>query len=310
MHVFVNIVPQNQLDWACLSTLVGELTSQHFADASFNLQLPADQTLTPKQQHQTTVWGLTVNNSQTALVPHNYLINLRETDHVLPGALHQWAQVMAKHTGSPISLAAFDLSEDLDTQIMAYVADHQESGLQQTYRQLATTTIDDPDERLLTLWSLQSYSVQTNLQNIRQMTQRIRPTGILLPTERLTPALPLTSTAQAFAVLRQGTDIVRLHVPTIQRAMWAEVTPTAWLDELTQIDATQLDVMWQPAYMAYVQRQLNFLLTVAGRKQLSKQAHTTLMIRIKQLITGPTHRWSRLGLLQLVSPRLAHQLFY
>lgn len=310
MHVFVNIVPQSQLDWACLSTLVGELTSQHFADASFNLQLPADQTLTPEQQHQAAAWGLTINHSQTALAPHNYLINLRETDHVLPGALHQWAQVMAKHTGSPISLAAFDLSEELDTQIMAYVADHQESGLQQTYRQLATTTIDDPDERLLTLWSLQSYSVQTNLQNIRQMTQRIRPTGILLPTERLTPTLPLVSTAQAFAVLRQGTDIVRLHVPTIQRAMWAEVTPTVWLDELTQINTDQLDVMWQPAYADYVQRQLNFLLTVAGRKQLSKQAHTTLMTRIKKLITGPTHRWSRLGLLQLVSPRLAHQLFY
>ena len=92
--------------------------------------------------------------------------------------------------------------------------------------------------------------------------------------------------------------------------MWAEVTPTVWLDELTQIDSTQLDVMWQPAYTDYVQRQLNFLLTVASRKQLSKQAHTTLMTRIKKLITGPTHRWSRLGLLQLVSPRLAHQLFY
>ncbi|MCT4486910.1 hypothetical protein [Levilactobacillus parabrevis] len=310
MHVFVNIVPQNQLDWACLSTLVGELTSQHFADASFNLQLPADQALTPEQQDQVVAWGLTVNQLQPTLTPHNYLINLRETDHVLPGALHQWAQVMAKHTGSPISLAAFDSSEDLDAQIMAYVADHQESGLQQTYRQVATASIDDPDERLLTLWSLQSYSVQTNLQNIRQMTQRIRPTGILLPTELLTPTLPLVSAAQAFAVLRQGTDIVRLHVPTIQRSMWAEATPIAWLDELTQVDTAKLDVMWQPAYTDYVQRQLNFLLTTASRKQLSKQAHTTLMTRIKQLITGPTHRWSRLGLLQLISPRLAHQLFY
>lgn len=310
MHVFVNIVPQSQLDWACLSTLVGELTSQHFADASFNLQLPTDQTLTPEQQHQASAWDLTVNQSQSALAPHNYLINLRETDHVLPGAFHQWAQVIANHSGSPISLSAFDLSEDLDTQIMAYVADHQESSLQQTYRQLATTTIDDSDERLLTLWSLQSYSVQTNLQNVRQLTQRIRPTGVLLPTERLTSTLPLVSAAQAFAVLRQGTDIVRLHVPTIQRAMWVEATPTAWLNELTRIDPTHLDVMWQPAYADYMQVQLNSLLTLAGRKQLSKQAHTTLLIRIKQLIDGSTHRWSRLGLLQLVSPRLAHQLFY
>lgn len=310
MHVFINVVPQTKLDWACLSTLVGELTSQHFAAASINLQLPTSQSLTTAQQQQATEWGLTVNQSPVTPAPLNYVINLRENDHILPGALQQWAQVITNHPGSPISLAAFDLQQSLDDQIMAYVADHQESALQRTYRQLTTETIDDPVERLLTLWSLQSYSVQTNLQNVRLMTQRIRPTGILLPTEWLTSTLPLVSAAQAFAVLRQATDIVRLHVPTLQRAMWAEATPIAWLDELEAIDPAQLDVMWQPIYADYFQRQLNAILTAAGHKQLSKPAHTALLARIKQLTTRPTHHWSRLGLLQLLSPRVAHQLFY
>ncbi|UIF29122.1 hypothetical protein KB236_11515 [Levilactobacillus brevis] len=310
MHVFINIVPQTTLDWPCLETLVGELTSQHFAAASFNLQLSATQVLTSAQQQQAKDWGLTLNQLQAPLAPHNYLINLRETDHVLPGALQQWAQVMAKHPGSPISLAAFDLHQSLADQIAAYVMDHQEAALQQTYRQLAADSLDDPNEQLRTLWSLQSYSVQTNLQSLSQLTQRIRPTGVLLPTELLDTTLPLVSAAQAFAVLRQSPDILRLHVPTLQRAMWVEVTPLAWLNELTQIDVQQLDVMWQPVYQDYFQRQLNALLKAADRKRLSKEAHTELLARIKRNTTRPTHHWSRLGLLQLLSPSVAHQLFY
>lgn len=310
MHILINVVPQNQLDWSCLTTLVGEFTQQNFAAATFNLQLPAGQTLTAAQQQQLTDWQATINQHSTTLTADHYVINLRETDHLLPGALQQWAQVMAKHPGSPISLAAFDLSTPLDDQIMAYVADHQESMLQQTYRQLTSATTDDATERLITLWSLQSYSVQTNLQNGRLLTQRIRPTGILLPAELLTPSLPLCSAAQAFAVLRQAPDIVRLHVPTLQREMWAEATPIAWLNELEAIDATKLDVMWQPVYADYFQRQLNTLLTTAGHKQLSRSAHLALLARIKQRTLRPTHRWSRLGLLHMLSPRVAHQLFY
>ena len=310
MHVFINIVPQSALDWPCLSTLVGELTSQRFAAASFNLQLTDTQNLTSTQQQQAKDWGLTINQLHAPLDPQNYLINLRETDHVLPGALHQWAQVMAKHPGSPISLAAFDMHQSLADQIAAYVVDHQEAALQQTYRQLATDSLDDPNEQLLTLWSLQSYSVQTNLQNQRLLTQRIRPTGVLLPTELLDTALPLVSAAQAFAVLRQSTDIIRLHVPTLQRAMWVEATPVAWLSELKKIDVQQLDVMWQPVYQTYFQRQLEALLKSIDRHQLSKEDHTELLARIKHSTTRPARRWSRLGLLQLVSPRVAHQLFY
>ncbi|WP_341780326.1 hypothetical protein [Levilactobacillus sp. HBUAS70063] len=310
MHVFINIVPQATLDWECLSTLIGELTNQHFAAASFNLHLNAPQKLTPTQQKQAQDWQLTINQLQLPLAPQNYLINLRETDHVLPGALQQWAQVTAQHPGSPISLAAFDAHQPLHDQIAAYVVDHQEAALQQTYRQLASDSLDNPDEQLLTLWSLQNYSVQTNLQSVRHLTQRIRPTGILLPTELLNPTLPLASAAQAFAVLRQSPDVVRLHVPTLQRAMWVEATPIAWLNELEKIDVEQLDVMWQPVYQAYFQRQLNALLKSIDRKQLTKEDHTELLARIKQNTTRPLHHWSRLRLLQLLSPRVAHQLFY
>lgn len=310
MHVFVNIVPQAQLDWAKLSSLIEELANQNFAATTLNLQLPTEQSLTAEQQAQAASWHLSVNDLNLPSTPHNYLLNLREADHVLPGALQQWDQLATQHPGSPISLSAFETTQDLDEQISTYLAEHDSSATQLTFQNLTSATPTTPTERQMTLWARQSYSIQTDLQSVGRLTQRIRPTGLLLPVTLLDHDLPLVSIAQAFHVLQLSQDVLRLHVPTIQRQIWAEATPVEWLDELQHIDVQSLGVMWQPAFTEYFQRQLNTLLDTAGKKNLSAANHVQLLSRIKELITPPTKVWSRLGLLRMVSPQMAHRLFY
>jgi len=307
MHLFINIVPQTQLDWPCLTTLIGEITDQHFADITLNLQLPTDQQLTAEQARQADAWSLTQNTHPQLSATDTTLLNLRETDHLLPGALQQWAQVTAQHAGSLVSLATFDSAEPVTAQIASYLADYQDSSTRLTLQQLAG---DTPVTDTTTLWALQSYSVQDNLQTQRLLSQRLRLTGLLLPKALLRTDLPLVSLAQTLTVLQNSTDVVRLHVPTLARQAWSATTPLAWLDQLQSITVSDLDVSWQPVFTTYAQNQLNTLLDVAGRRALSASVHLQLLQRIKHLTVQPTRRWSRLGLLQLVSPRMAHRLFY
>lgn len=307
MHLFINIVPQDQLDWERLTTLIGEITDQHFAAITLNLQLPTDQQLTDDQTRQADAWSLTQNAQPQLSDNETTLLNLRETDHLLPGAFQQWAQVTTQHANSLVSLATFDSAEPVADQITNYLADYQDSNTHLTLQQLAG---DTPVTNTTTLWALQSYSVQDNLQTQRLLSQRLRLTGLLLPKALLRADLPLVSLAQTLTVLQNSTDVVRLHVPTLARQAWSATTPLAWLDQLQSITVSDLDVSWQPVFTTYAQNQLNTLLDVAGRHALSSSVHLQLLQRIKHLTIQPTRRWSRLGLLQLVSPRMAHRLFY
>ena len=79
MPIYLNVVPQAQLDWAQLTTLIGETNSQHVMDVSLSLQLPKGQALTQEQQRQATAWSLTIGRPTITPSEQTYLINLRET---------------------------------------------------------------------------------------------------------------------------------------------------------------------------------------------------------------------------------------
>ena len=67
MPIYLNIVPQAQLDWAQLTTLIGETNSQHVTDVSLSLQLPKGQTLTQAQQRQAAALNISAFNVGIAL---------------------------------------------------------------------------------------------------------------------------------------------------------------------------------------------------------------------------------------------------
>ncbi|KRN02042.1 hypothetical protein FD13_GL000347 [Levilactobacillus senmaizukei DSM 21775 = NBRC 103853] len=297
-------MPQAHLNWAALTTLIGEINSQGFASTQLNLQLPADQTLSADQASTAATWSLMINQPAPTSIAETYALTLRETDHVLPGAFLQWEQVSQRHPASLISLASFAESASLDDQMTAYLANYSAEGTP------LNTQPETADERWIALWGLQSYSVQSNLQSQAQLAQRLRPTGILIPATLYDNQWPLASLNQILAGLQQGNDVIRLHVPTILTRDWPEVTPLAWLDELETVDVSHLDVQWAPIYTDFMDHQLNTLLGVAGRRHVSATDHRQLLTRIKDLNTQPAHWWTRLGLLQLLSPQMAHQLFY
>lgn len=304
MQLFINIVPQTHLNWAALTTLIGEINSQGFASTQLNLQLPSDQTLSVDQASTAATWSLMINQSELPSTTESYYLTLRETDHVLPGAFLQWEQVSKRHPDSLISLATFADRTPLDDQITTYLANYPAEGTP------LNTQPKTADERWIALWGLQSYSVQSNLQSQAQLAQRLRPTGILIPAALYDAQWPLASLSQILSGLQKENDVIRLHVPTVQTRDWPEVTPLAWLDELEAVDTSTLDVQWAPIYADFMSNQLNTLLGVTGRRHVSASHHRQLLTRIKDLNTDPTHWWIRLGLLQLLSPQMAHQLFY
>lgn len=246
MHIYLNIVPQAQLDWVRLTALIEEVNDQRFPDVSLNLQLPEDQELNSTQRHQAESWSLTVGQPEIIPAERTYLLNLRETDHLLPGAIRQWAQVIQQHPNCLISLATFDSGLSLDLQTQDYLTQHAGNRLQTTLQQLMADSSDAVSPQQLALWGLQNYSIQTNLQSPKYLNQRLRPTGLLLPSMQVTPDLPLVSLRQTLTMLQSATEVIRLHVPTITTQSWAMTTPMAWLSELQTINFDQLALGWAP----------------------------------------------------------------
>lgn len=306
MSLLINLVSPDDLSWERLSQLVTTLNGQRFDGLTLNLQLAAGQTLTSAQQAQLAHQNVTVDTQPTLdRGPHGYLINLQTSDTVLPGALAQWRTVTAQHPATMISLATFESSQPLADQIKTYLATYSDSPLLATYH-----TLSDDDALWPQLWGMQSYTLQTNLTNAKLLSQRLRPTGILLPTAALDSQLPLASLAQNLQMLSRTREVIRLHVPTIQRTTWRVEQPLAWLDQLQQGTRVPLDAIWEPLFTTYYQRQLNDLLHTANRRSLSTAQHEALLKQVRRLPVNTTKRWSRLNLLHHLSPNLAHQLFF
>lgn len=302
MKLLINITPAKQLDWNKLATLVKNIQSQNFSNVSLNLQLPPHQQLSETQQAAAVTWSLSCTDRPTT--PVDYVLNLWDTDDLLPTALRQWDQLVAQHPDSLVSLATFDSRSALPEQVDAYLQHHSASNLSAVYTQLTDQALS-----LETLWGIQSYSIQTNLQNQALLPERLKVTGLLLPSALLNAEMPLNSLSQALHVLQQTPDVVRLHVPTLATQSLLTSQPQEAFAQLMALADAPLDITWQPVITTFVQTQLNHLLRSATRYNLSPTAHTKLLRQIKQHHFNMRF-WSRLALLNHLSPRIAHWLFY
>lgn len=302
MKLLINITPAKQLDWDKLATLVKNIQSQNFSNISLNLQLPPHQQLSATQQADAVTWSLSCADWPTT--PADYTLNLWDTDDLLPAALRQWDQLVTQHPGSLVSLATFDSRSALPEQVDAYLHRHAAANLSVVYAQLADQALT-----LETLWGIQSYSIQTNLQNQSLLPERLKVTGLLLPSALLNAEMPLNSLSQALHVLQQTPDVVRLHVPTLATQPLLTSQPQEAFAQLMALTDVPMDIIWHPVITAFVQTELNHLLRSATRYNLSPTAHAQLLRQIKQHHFN-THFWSRLALLNHLSPRIAHWLFY
>lgn len=254
MRLLINIIPNETIDWDRLLQLSADINQQRPAGVVANLQLDAA-SLTAAQRDQLVALHVTIQ-PQPDLISgsDSYVLNLRENDVLFPGAVAQWTSVTAMHPQTPVSLATFDNQLPLDEQVADYVTMHADSLLLTTYAHLT-----DSDNVWPKLWGLQSYSLQTNLTNSKLMSQRLRPTGVLLPVDQLSTAYPVASLAQNLQLLSQQAEIIRLHVPTIQNGLWGRDTPLAWLDQLQAGRTVPLDIKWQLAFERYFKWQLKKL---------------------------------------------------
>ena len=181
MQLLINIVPNETISWDRLFQLGAAIEAQRFAGVTTNLQLTANQDLTADHQAKLATLNITVQDKpQVPVAKHSYVLNLRENDVLLPGALAQWQSVTTQHAHTPISLATFDNQLPLDEQISDYLMIHANNSLLTTYHQLSKSDSVWPQ-----MWGLQNYSVRSNLKNFRLFSQRLRPTGVLLPATKL-----------------------------------------------------------------------------------------------------------------------------
>ncbi|RRK10118.1 hypothetical protein D1831_09145 [Lactiplantibacillus garii] len=285
MNLLINIVPNETISWDRLLQLSAAIEAQRFAGVVTNLQLPANQELTGAHQAKLAALHVTVQEQpQLPTTADGYVLNLRETTGLLPGALAQWQSVTSQHANTPVSLATFDNQLPLDEQINDYLTAHANNGLLRTYQQLS-----DSDNVWPQLWGLQNYSVQTNLKNFRLLSQRLRPTGVLLPVSQLSPDYPVVSLAQNLQLLSQQTEIIRLHVPTIQNGSWSRDTPLAWFNQLQLGQRVTLNAEWEPVFEKYYRSQLKRLLKHADENQLTEAQQDLLRDQLEQVPVLDAH---------------------
>lgn len=280
MQLLINIVPNETISWDRLFQLGAAIEAQRFAGVTTNLQLTANQDLTADNQAKLATLNITVQDKpQVPVAKHSYVLNLRENDVLLPGALAQWQSVTTQHAHTPISLATFDNQLPLDEQISDYLMIHANNSLLTTYHQLSKSDSVWPQ-----LWGLQNYSVRSNLKNFRLFSQRLRPTGVLLPADQISSDYPLASIAQNLQLLSQHTEIVRLHVPTIQNGQWNRDTPFIWFNQLQAATKVPLSIDWEPAFARYCRSQLRKLLKNTEENHLTQDQQTVISEQLDQFV--------------------------
>ncbi|CAM3236077.1 hypothetical protein [Lactiplantibacillus plajomi] len=274
MQLLINIVSVEPFDWNNLNQLVQSIRHQQTDNVKIQLADDLAQALTDEQRqalvtNPTTEWPTSATT---------YVLNLCPSDRLLPGAIAQWQSVLTEHPHTAISLATFNTATPVTEQAESYLARHTDNLLLDTYLRMSNAENVWPQ-----LWGLQNYSLQGNLKSFKYLSQRLRPTGIILPADQLATTYPLAAVSQNLQLLNQQTEIIRLHVPTIQLTSWFHTVPLEWAAQLEAALTVPLTPDWQPQYLKYYRSQLKKLindksdapLTDTQRQKLANQLERT-----------------------------------
>lgn len=293
MNFLINVPLSKLTTDADLKLFLERVALQAYADVTVRLITPtanlaAVQAVAVATQLKTMV----VDEANPTPLIGDYLLNLRVTDHLLPGALAQLASVLQIHPTTMISGAKFSMDTDLDGALNQYFG----NGEKRFIKQLATVPVvaqalnDTPlnswalADKLALLPMVQRYLVDTQDSRFTKMTTRLWPYGNVVSIKGLNPDISAISVVQQAHLLQTATDIVHLSTPIIQ-ADQRILQPKQWVAQLLAVLTTEPSLAFANKYHDYVIKALAQLKETPAYDALTRDEQHKMQSQIETAFT-------------------------
>lgn len=269
-----------------LTAYIQRLADQHQA-VTLRLEVAADQLSAVKNAVANAAIPVeVVVSGQAGLIAGDYLLNLRVTDKLFPGALAQLAAVAAAHPTNFITSAFLGVTGDLDHNLTEFLVDQYRSN---QINSLAPVREVGLDTKPLSTWSLadklallpmvQRYLVFTKNDRFLELADRLWPYGNCLKVSALNMNLPLASVAQQAHVLQQTTNVIFLGAPILASDRRI-IDPSNRIYELLAVLKCNQAITFTEQYHPYVINELQKTLETPAFNALA----TDLQAKLKQQI--------------------------
>lgn len=227
-----------------------------------------------------------VTDDQVATLQGDYLINMRVTDRLLPGALAQIQAVLVAHPTDLVTTSFLSPEEDLERNLTDYLTKRYSAeflaslppiqAAQLADRDLATWSMAD---KLAVLPMVQRYLVATKNDRFVRLTRRLWPYGNVLRIAALNPNLPAISISQQIHLIQQAENVVRLGVPVLVSDRRI-IKPVQLTDELLAGIQAPQTIAFTNQYHPYVIKMLNQILETPTFTALSAEQQRSVRDKI------------------------------
>ena len=282
---FVINTPLNSLTTEADLTAYIQLLAEQNTALTLRLEVPVEQA---EQVRQTVkdapIEVLVTTAEQPDAIQGDYVMNLRITDRLFPGAVAQIAAVVAAHPTHFVTSAFLTNAADLGHALTDFLTEEyretawnylppvQAAGLAD--KAVSTWSVAD---KLAVLPMIQRYQVFTKNDRFLDLENRLWPFGNVLKVSSLDANVPVTSVAQQIHVLQQATNVIFLGAPILASDRRI-ITPEKQVDELLAGITVPQTMAFTEQYHPYVIQELQtviespaFLALTASEKADAKK---------------------------------------
>lgn len=224
---------------------------------------------------------------QASPITGDYLLNLRVTDKLFPGALAQLAAVVAAHPTKFITSYYLDVNQDLEHSLTDFITNRSNPDRLMTLPPVQEVGLDSKPfltwsvaDKLAVLPMIQRYRVFTKNDRFSNLTDRLWPYGNALKISALNFNLPLTSIAQQMHVLQHTEDVVYLGVP-IMASDRRIIAPQNRINELLAAMKAPQPIAFNEQYHPYVIQELQAAIESPAFKALDNNLRSSLKRQIQ-----------------------------
>ncbi|MCY9806250.1 hypothetical protein OXT66_01655 [Lentilactobacillus senioris] len=270
-----------------LTVYINQLAAQK-QPVVLRLEVDADQVANVKSITENAAISVeVVVAGQSSPINGDYLLNLRITDKLFPGALAQLAAVLSAHPTDFVTSYFLKADQNLGHSLTDFFTDQynlgrltslppvQEAGL--VDKPLSTWSLAD---KLAMLPVFQRYLVFTKNDRFLELDNRLWPFGNALKISSLNFNLPLTSVSQQIHVLQNTEDVIFLGAPILASDRRI-IDPQNRINELLAAIKVSQTIAFKEQYHPYVIHELQVAVESPAFKALTSELQNKLKKQIK-----------------------------
>lgn len=293
MNFLINVPLSKLTTDADLKLFLERVALQAYADVTVRLITPtANLAAVQAVATASPLKIMVVDEANPTPLTGDYLLNLRVTDHLLPGALAQLASVLKIHPTMMVSGAKFSIEVDLGTALNNFFEQEDNSLdvrltavplLAKALKKAPFSSLPMAD-KLAILPMIQRYLVDTHDDRFERMAPKLWPYANVLQISALNPDLPAISVAQQASIMQKSADIVYLSTPIIQ-ADHRILDPKQWVAQLLAVLAGKQQMSFTDKYRDYVVNELEKLKETPAYGALTRDDKQEIQSQIKTAFT-------------------------